>query len=473
MKYKKMTSLAALLVATGLLAACADMSGVAGSEAKLREAASVGLPADASAAKPQPALRADWWIDFGDADLSALITQALTQSPSLKIAEARLNKALSVVDLSKSALLPTVGLDVQATRQLFTKNSIYPPPLGGNIYTMGTAQFEAGWEIDFFGKNKAALDAAVGAAKAAEADTQAARILLASNIARSWFQLARLNAQLEVANRTLAQREAMLGLVRQRVAAGLDTSVELRTSEGGLPEVRQQIEALQEQVQLTKNAIAALAGDPRLAQSLPAAHMSKALDLPQTLPANLLGVRPDIVAARWRVEASSREVASSKSQFYPNVNLMAFAGFSSIGLGNLHDASSSQWGVGPAIRLPIFEGGKLRANLRAKNADLDAAIESYNSSLIDAVRDVADQVASSQSIARQAAQQGQTEAAVQAAYDLAVQRYNAGISNYLQVLAAETALLNQRKLGVDLAARALDANVALIRALGGGYMNAN
>ena len=187
------------------------------------------------------------------------------------------------------------------------------------------------------------------------------------------------------------------------------------------------------------------------------------------IPADLLGRRADIVAARWRVEASTKDVANAKAQFYPNINLAAFAGFSSLGFGQLFKSGSEQWGVGPALRLPIFEGGRLRANLRGKSADQDAAVESYNAAVIGAVRDVADQVASSQSIVRQQTQQRAAQAAAESAYEIALQRYKAGLGNYLNVLTAETSVLSQRRVAVDLSARALDTQVALIRALGGGY----
>ena len=133
------------------------------------------------------------------------------------------------------------------------------------------------------------------------------------------------------------------------------------------------------------------------------------------------------------------------------------------------DSGSQQWGVGPAIRLPIFEGGKLRASLRGKTADLDAAIESYNAAVIDAVRDVADQVTSAQSVLRQQVEQRSAQSAAEGAYQIALQRYGAGLGNYLNVLAAETAVLAQRRQAVDLDARALDTQVGVARALGGGY----
>lgn len=460
--------LGTLVLALGL-SACADMSGIA-PKSTLRDPASLDLAAGAGSAT-EPSVSAEWWHEFGEEQLNGLIARALASSPSLKLAQARLARAQSVTEVAKSALLPQLGGEVDLTRQLFTANYIYPPPLGGEILNSGTAQFNASWELDFFGKNRAALDATLGTAKAAEADAQAARVLLASQVARSYFQLARLNDQLAVARRTLAQREETLALVHDRFNAGLDTKLELRQSEGSLPDARQQIEALQEQVALTRNALGALVGQPNAAQALtlPSLSAIKTIAIMPVIPADLLGRRADIVAARWRVEASTKDVANAKAQFYPNINLAAFAGFSSLGFGQLFKSGSEQWGVGPALRLPIFEGGRLRANLRGKSADQDAAVESYNATVIDAVRDVADQVASSQSIARQQTQQRAAQAAAESAYEIAVQRYKAGLGNYLNVLTAETSVLGQRRLAVDLSARALDTQVALIRALGGGY----
>jgi NodT family efflux transporter outer membrane factor (OMF) lipoprotein len=202
---------------------------------------------------------------------------------------------------------------------------------------------------------------------------------------------------------------------------------------------------------------------------LPAQSAIKKIATASKLPSDLLGRRADIAAARWRVEAATQDVGNARAQFYPNINLVAFAGFSSIGLDRLLGAGSEQWGVGPALRLPLFDGGRLRANLSGKTADLDAAIESYNAAVIDAVRDVADQLASTQAIARQQTEQRAAQTAAENAYEIAQQRFAAGLSNYLQVLNAETAVLSQRSQSVDLAARALDTQVALLRALGGGY----
>ena len=469
---------AAGVVAAGLIAGlggCANMSGIA-PQSTLRDAASLALPASStSAANPAsaqaPTLAADWWRAFGDVQLDGLVEQALQTSPTLKLAQARLARAQAVTEVADAAFLPQLNGQLDVTRQRYTSNGAVPPPLAGSIRSNATLQLGASWELDFFGKNRAALDASLGAVKAAEADGQAARVLLASQVARAYFQLQRLHAQADVARRTLGQRAETLQLVRDRVQAGLDTRLELRQSEGGLPEARLQLETLLEQIALTRHALAALVGQPNdAAAPVPRALSAiKNVVVADVIPADLLGRRADVAAARWRVEASSKDVVNAKGQFYPNINLVAFAGVSSIGLGRLLESGSQQWGIGPALRLPIFDAGRLRANLRVKTSDLDAAVESYNAAVIDAVRDVADQLASSQAVTRQQTEQRAGQDAAEGAYDIAVQRYKAGLGNYLHVLSAETSVLAQRRLAVDLAARALDTQVALMRALGGGY----
>jgi NodT family efflux transporter outer membrane factor (OMF) lipoprotein len=467
-KHRRWAASAATVAAALALAGCADMAGIE-PQSRLTSSEAVGLNAGAGATQ-SPALADQWWHGFGDAELDRLVQQALQDNPSLKLARARLERAQSLTEVARAASLPQVNGSFEATRQRFSATGIIPPPLGGATLNSGTLQLSSSWELDFFGKNRAALDAALNAAQAAQADAQAARVLLASNVARAYFQLARINDQLAVAKRLLGERQESLRLVQDRVRAGLDTQLELRQSEGGLPETRQQVEALQEQASLTRNALAALTGQGNRAvvSGTPSLASAKPLVLPTELPADLLGQRADIVAARWRVEAAAHDVKNAKAQFYPNINLMAFAGLSSIGLGQLLNAGSRQWGVGPAISLPIFDAGRLRGNLRGKTAELDAAVESYNSAVLEGIHDVADQVASSQSIARQQAEQRDAQAAAEGAYQIAVQRYRAGLGTYLNVLSAEGAVLNQRRLGVDLAARALDTQVALVRALGGG-----
>ena len=389
----------------------------------------------------------------------------------MSIAKARVGRAVASVGIAGAADVPQLTGEADASRQRITQNGIYPPPLAGAILNQGTLQLNGSWDLDLFGRNRAALEAAIGAQRAAEADAAAARVLLAVNVARTYVQLARLVDQREVLQRSLAQRDQILGIIRQRVGAGLDTTEELRQGEGALPETRTQIEAIDEQILLARHTLAALTVLPPDAYDALSPRLAtvSAVAIPGIVPADLLGRRADIVASRWRIEAATSDVASARAEFYPNINLTAFVGFSSIGFDKLMRSGSQQYGVGPAIRLPIFDAGRLRANLRGRAADLDAAIENYNGTVIDAVHDVADQIGSARSIERQLRQQADAQSSAEAAYQIATQRYGAGLATYLTVLTAETNVLAQRRLTVDLRARSLDVQMQLVRALGGGY----
>jgi NodT family efflux transporter outer membrane factor (OMF) lipoprotein len=450
------------------LSGCANSAGIA-STAQTIAPASVGVDANAAAA---PTVAADWWRSFGDSTLNDLVDRALAGSPSLKVAQARFERAQAAVAGAQAADGLKVDGEADVTRQRFSGNGIFPPPLGDATFTIGNAQLSASYDFDFFGRNRAAIEAAVGAQRATLADTQAARIMLASNVARSYVQLGRLFAQREVAVRSLTQRDEILSLIKQRVQGGLDTNVELRQGEGALPESRQQIEQLDEQIALARHALAALTAQaPNALDNLVVPLRTvQAVPVPGAIPADLLGRRADISAARWRIEAATSDVKNAKASFYPNINLSAAIGLNAIGLNHLVNATSEQYSYGPAITLPIFDAGRLRANLRGKTADLDAAIESYNGAVIDAVHDAADQISSVRSIERQQLQQVSAQAAAESAYDLATQRYKAGLGTYLTVLNAEATVLNQRRLAADLKARALDVQIALIHALGGGYV---
>ncbi len=191
--------------------------------------------------------------------------------------------------------------------------------------------------------------------------------------------------------------------------------------------------------------------------------------MPGQLGTDLLGRRADVVAARWRVESAMHDVALTRTLFYPNLNLGAFIGLNALGLGQLLRAGSVEYGVTPALRLPLFDGDRLRHQLGARQAELDAAIAHYNATLLDAVREAGDALASDASLQLQHTEQEAALASAQRALELARQRFDAGLGNYLAVLQAETPLLAQRRQATDLLARHLDNRVLLVKALGGGW----
>lgn len=415
-----------------------------------------------------------WWRILGDAQLDRLVEQGLADSPSMQTVRARLSRTEAAQVFAGAATTPQVQAVAEANRQRFSADGFLPKPAAGAILNSGTLQLEGSWEADLFGRHRAELQAAVGQHKAAVADAQAARVWLSSQVARTYVQLARLLAQREVAARTLAQRQELLSLIRQRVQAGLDTVVELKQGEGALPDARQQLEAIDEQVMVTRHALAALTAQPiQAADTLhPIWPALKAQALPAQVPMNLLGQRADVMALRWRAEAAGAQSDAARTLFYPNLNISAYIGLNAIGLQRLFDPGTEQWGLMPAIDLPLFDGDRRRARLQTQLADQDAAIASYNQAVLDAVREVADHIGSAQSIERQQREQAQAQQALEAAYDVALQRYKAGLGPYLTVLSAEAAVLQQRRLAVDLQGRALDTRVALAKALGGHWPGA-
>jgi NodT family efflux transporter outer membrane factor (OMF) lipoprotein len=463
-----------VLAAAVALAGCASFDG-SKPEAKLHDANALAAARtlESNAAAAQWPVEG-WWKQFKDPQLDALIEEATRESPRLAMAQARMRRADAMARAAGAALKPTVTGNAAISEQLFSENSIYPPPFGGTWNTQSQATIDFAYEFDFWGKNRATLRAALGEADAARVDADAARLMLSVAIAQAYVELTRNYAQLDVERATLEQREKVSELTTQRFAAGLDSKVELKQAETALPQSRERIARLEEQVALSKNRIAALVGagpDRGLDVQRPAAQPFY-VGLPTKLPADLIGRRPDVVAQRLRVEAASSGIDAAKAAFYPNISLAAFVGLQSIGLSKFVSSGSEIAGVGPALSLPIFEGGRLRANLASKDADYDIAVDQYNETLVEALQEVADQLASMRALEVRRRESKAALASSQDAYDLAVIRYREGLGNYLQVLTAETQVLIQKSLAADMDARELELSVNLIRALGGGYQGA-
>ena len=419
--------------------------------------------------------REDWWHRYDDSQLDTVIADGLAGSPSLATARARIGRAVAAAGVARAALLPQVTGNAEGTYQRFSENYVFPPPFAGNWDSDNRLTLNFTYEIDFWNKNGAALEAALSQAQAATADLDTARVLLTTNIARAYFNLQRLFAQREVSRAAIAQREEVVRITTQRFAAGLDTKVEVKQAEGALATVMTELAQYDDGIANARHQIAALVGaGPERGDALVAVEPvhAPATRLPAAVPLDLVSRRPEIVASRARIEAAGHDIDVARAMFYPNVNLVAFIGLSSIGLTKLLETSSGVAGIGPAIHLPIFEGGRLNANLRGREADRDLAISTYNQAVIDAVRDVADALSSINGLGRIAAAQAGARAATTDAYNLAVIRYKAGLGNYLTVLTAQTQQLVQDRLDADLKARAFELDVNLARALGGGFADA-
>jgi NodT family efflux transporter outer membrane factor (OMF) lipoprotein len=417
----------------------------------------------------------DWWLSLSDPQLDQLISEGLQDSPSLAIAAARTRAALAEAGYSDATRVPQVSGLADETRAHFSGNGFVPPPYAGSTSTLGTLQASLSWEVDFWGEQRATYQNALGLAQASAIDAQAAKLALSSSIASAYIELQHEYLLLDVAQDTLTQREQVTSLTRDRNAAGLDSRLELKQTEQTLPATREVVIQLQENIERTRHQLAALLGagpDRGLDIERPSASALADPALPSQLPSELLGRRPDLQAQRLRVTAAAEAIKVRQAAFYPNVDLIAFAGFQRLGPGALLDAGERQIGAGPALTLPLFDAGRRRAQLSAADAAYDVAVEQYNQALADALREVADQVSATRSIAAQNLEQQQALADAQEAYELAVQRYREGVGNYLQVLVTEEPLLTQRQLAADLQARSLQVAVGLARALGGGTVPA-
>lgn len=457
--------LAALAGVLAVLGGCAS-TGSSRPQARMMDAKQLGLTATAATFPTQ-----DWWTSFGDADLGRLEQQALAGSPDLQQAQAREREAQAAAGVAHSSLLPHVGAALSGTRERFSANGYFPPPIGGSIFNEEQLTLNAGYELDFFGRNRARLRAAVGQQRAAQAQVQAARVMLTSDVAATYFRLAGLVAQEQVLRASLQQRRTIARLVGERARAGLDNTLQQRQAQAQIPQLHVDLDANLQAQQQARHALAALIGagpqataglHPRLAE-VPVPQ------LPQQLPISLVGRRPDVAAARWQVQSALASVDEAKARFYPNVNLSAFIGFDTVSFSKFLDTGSREFGVGPAIDLPIFEGGALRANLRAHDAQADEAIDEYNATLVRAVREAADAISQRRSTQAQLQSQGRALTLASQAHRLAGERYGAGLGNQLNVLQTQEPVLQLQQLGARLKTQALVDDVALIRALGGGY----
>ena len=415
--------------------------------------------------------RTDWWRSFNDPQLDALIVESIAGSPSVKVAEARVRKAMALADAADAVSAPLVSGRLTMTEQRFSEHDVYPPPFAGTWNSQNRAALNFNYEFDFWGKNRALFEGALGQAKAAEADAFAARLMLSLAVSHAYVQLQRSFLQLDIAELAVTQREQIFALTKQRYDAGLDAKTSVQQAESALAETRQQLAAIKEVMALSRNRLAALSGhgpDRMLRLARPKLEPVGAV-VPMQLHAGLIGRRPDIVAQRWRVEAAAKDIVVAKAQFYPDVNLMAFLGLQSIGLAHFVQTGSAVAGIGPAIDLPLFDGGRLRANLAVRDSDYDIAVEQYNQTLVEALQEVVDQLTSLRSLEEQGAQQQVALARSQEAYQLATLRYRKGLGSYLEVLSFGARVLAQQAQTADLDMRKLDTSIGLIKALGGGY----
>jgi NodT family efflux transporter outer membrane factor (OMF) lipoprotein len=414
-----------------------------------------------------------WWTRYGDSQLDALMTRAIAGSPTLAEAEARVRRAQATRAVAAGAELPSLAANASVQEMKQSSNNLIPRaflPSGYQDY--GQATLNLNFNFDLWGKTRAAVAAATSEAAAASAEAAQARLILTTDVASAYADLARLRAERDVAVEAIRLREETATLAGQRVANGLDTQAELKQAQAGAPAARANLAAIDEAIAQTRDALAALTGDgpdAGLAVTLPNPAHLMAFGLPADLRAHLVGRRPDVVAAKWRAAAAGSRVTQAKAAFYPDVNIAAYIGQQSLHVDRLLESGSSFGAVGPALSLPIFQGGTLRGTLRGAQADRDAAVAAYDAAVTRALREVADVVASERALAERREQSRLALVSYEGAYRVARLRYEGGLSTFQSVLLAEDAVLNQRRVVSDLDSRAFSLDIALVRALGGGF----
>jgi NodT family efflux transporter outer membrane factor (OMF) lipoprotein len=457
-----------------LLAGCAQLP-PAGPRAQPK--AGTALQSGRAFAAPALAWPSErWWAIYGDAQLDALIEEALREAPDMAAAMARVRRAEAAVQLGEAATGPRLGANAVVSEDKLSYNYLTPraqTPSGWNGY--GRATLDFAWELDFWGKNRAALAAATSALEAERAELAQARLLLAAGIAADYAELSRLFASRATLQQSVEVRRKTAVLFTQRFVNGLETRGGMREADARRAAAEGALLAVDEQIALQRNRLAALLGagpDRGLAIRAPSLKFERGFGLPPTLAIDLLGRRPDVVAARLQIQAREQRIDESRAAFYPNINLSAFVGVQSLGLDMLARGASSVGSVGPAVSLPIFDGGRLRGQLRGAEAGHAQAVASYDAVLAHALREVADAAASQKALGPRLDKAGEAVDAAAEAHTVARNRYEGGLATYVDVLSAEDGYLDALAALTDLRARSIALDIALQRALGGGYQAA-
>jgi NodT family efflux transporter outer membrane factor (OMF) lipoprotein len=457
--------------ACAALAGCASFSGI-GPNARRVDPQTLNngslLETGEGAAWP----RESWWRDYRDAQLDTLVSQALDGNPDLRAAGARVTQAQGLAAMRYGATLPQVEAAGSISRTYLTREERSPSLSGSHTFWDSNILLDASYDLDLWGARRSALASALDAVHASEAERQAAQLTLITATVQGYVQLSAQYELRDIAQANLDREQRIQRIAQHRYNAGLGTRLEVDEASTALSDGLAQIEAIAEAIALQNHQLAALAGrGPGAGESItrPMMKLDSPVRLPDSLPAELVGHRPDIVAERWRVESAAAQIKVARAQFYPNINLAAFGGVSGLNIARLLNGNSLGGGWGPAMSLPVFDGGILRGNLRVQTAGYDIAVESYNGTVIRALQEVADRVVSLRSLQKQLERTDDALQSAFRAYALAEQGYRGGLVDDLDVLNAQAELLAEQRARALIVAEQFLAHAGLMKALGGGY----
>ncbi|HWY64190.1 MAG TPA: efflux transporter outer membrane subunit [Rhizomicrobium sp.] len=454
------------LLSALLLTACVDTPPTTPQVGEIKQQ-DLGLSGASAPQTPR-----EWWKAFNDPQIDRLAASVIANNPTLSAAMARMRAAQAELAVNRAEDLPQVTLNGSEQRILFSKDYIIPPPYGGSYRWYGSVTADLSWNLDFWGKQADLIAKARNTAEAAALDVEASHLALSGAFAQAYINLL-LNYQYgDIADATVAEREEILKITQGRFGAGLEngSAVEQAKSLLSIAKADQlRFAAAREQ---DIHAIAALAGQgaslyPTITRPRP--NLDVALPLPESLPADLLARRPDILAAKSRVEAAVKGREAAHADFYPDINLAALAGFQAIGLSNLFTGNAFTMGVGPALHLPIFDAGKLRAQYARSTADLDVAVADYNGAVVGAIKQTADAMTQVKSLAAQRVQQQDAVNSAERAFRIAEDRYRSGLDTQIPMLTAESTLLQARQSLVGVVAAGAQQRITLLLTVGGPF----
>lgn len=417
---------------------------------------------------------AQWWQGYADPQLDRWVQLSIQGSPSMAAALARVRQAKALAGMREAAEAPQLNGKLAMNRHNWPADQFYGPgELSGATTWDNTSALGLSYALDLWGRDRNASERAVDVAHMTVAEARQAQLELVNNVVRVYIRLSLNYAQRDIVEATLTQQQQILDLAQRRLQGGIGTHFEVSQAQTPLPETHRQLDAFDEAIALDRNQLAALAGKgPGDGASLqrPTLVLGAPLKLPSALPAQLLGQRPDVVAARWQVAAQARGIDVAYAGFYPNVDLSASFGYMATGgspLGFL-TGSKSSYTFGPAISLPIFDGGRLRGQLGEASAGYDLAVAHYNQTLVTALKDISDQLIRRESMNKQQGFAAESVASAQKTYDIAMIAYQRGLTDYLNVLNAQTLLFHERQVQQQIQAARLSAHAELVTALGGG-----
>ena len=433
------------------------------------------LPAAVKNGWPQ----SNWWQDYHDPQLNSLIQRALANAPDMQIAEQRIRLAEAQARMSQSSLGPNLDFSADIERQKMSSEGLMGPfatDTDGNTgpwYTNGTFGLTAGWDLDLWGKNRALLKARIGEVKAQVAEEAQTRELLAGSVARLYWQWQTEAAIKNVLTQVKREQNNVVTVDTALYQRGITNSAEGAENDINVSKTDQQLADVAGNMKEIEARLMALTNSQSQALNLhPADLPAVSAQMPSELGYELLARRPDLQVAHWYIEASLSEVDAAKAAFYPDINLMAFLQQDALHLSDLFRHSAQQMGVTAGLTLPIFDSGRLNANLDIASAQNALSIAKYNKAVVDAVNQVAKTASQMETLMAKNQQQQQVEKDAQRMVALAQARMNAGIISGSRVSLAKLPALQERVTALRLRGQWLDASIQLTSALGGGYHQA-